>query len=446
MANNTLNTEPKTIQQIMELSLDKRRQFYSAVRYDNEQRVDIGKVIIDGVPFDNYGTYSFIWEKSYVKSPERSSDGSIGNLDSYSTFLTGHLKIDFSLMSIDYYRNLMKLIYNSNEHIVECYDIVYNQWIKLKMYFTTEEMPKLWTIAHKLQKSKDEWDEWIDLVGVQDYTVEMVGTNNDLDLVGVRYYSNYPENSNLSGTESSQFQGGEDVVIGDEFILGQGISFTAPVGYKFNGWRQGADDKQVFSDGIVWKVGSRGEIDTNTNSINFYAVWQATSKNNLGFNYGISAPLFSSEVADLETYYSREVQQGQSIGVLPQFVMPSVKYKGVNDTSAVDKFPYENGYWYKSPVKGEKVTNNELYWRGADTTIYLLFDIKTFNVSYVTNQSDFTIPPQSIAYGSPITLPQLAKQGWTFRGWYLDSSFTKTLQGNTMPPEDITLYAKWEQQ
>ena len=89
----------RTIEQIMRMSPQERRSEYEAV--------NIGNVVIDGNVFENYGTYSFLWEKTYVKSPTRSNNGSISNLDSYTTFITGHFKINFSLMSIDYYRKLM---------------------------------------------------------------------------------------------------------------------------------------------------------------------------------------------------------------------------------------------------------------------------------------------------------------------------------------------------
>ena len=68
------------------------------------EAVDISKVKIDEITLTNYKAYSFIWEKTFVKSPERSSDGSLGNLNSYATFLTPHLILDFSVMSIEDYR------------------------------------------------------------------------------------------------------------------------------------------------------------------------------------------------------------------------------------------------------------------------------------------------------------------------------------------------------
>ena len=152
---------------------------------------NIDKVTINGNVFTDYSAFSFLWEKSYVKSPSRSGSGSIGNLNSYATFLTPHLKIDFGLISIDSYRKIMQLIYTSNEFLVTCYDVVNNKNTTNKMYFSTEEMPKLWTIVDALNGDENA----IMLLGVQDYTVEMVGTNNDIDTVTVNYYLNSPDGS-----------------------------------------------------------------------------------------------------------------------------------------------------------------------------------------------------------------------------------------------------------
>jgi hypothetical protein len=155
-----------TIEEILRMSQLDRTSAYKAN--------GIETVTIDGNEFSDYGAFSFIWEKSYVKSPERSANGSIGNLDSYPTFITPHLKIDFSMMSIDSYRKLMSLIYMKKEFKVTCYDVVNNRITTNLMYFSTEEMPKLWTIVEALNGNENA----VELLGIQEYTVEMIGTNN----------------------------------------------------------------------------------------------------------------------------------------------------------------------------------------------------------------------------------------------------------------------------
>jgi uncharacterized repeat protein (TIGR02543 family) len=89
-----------------------------------------------------------------------------------------------------------------------------------------------------------------------------------------------------------------------------------------------------------------------------------------------------------------------------------------------------------------RVKDNDLYWIARNDIIYLLYDKKSYSVYYVTN-SEYNIPTQNVKYGETVFMPTLAKDGYTFQGWYLDSSFKTAFSGN-MPPYAITLYAKWE--
>ncbi len=252
----------RTIQDILRLSPKERASEYKAV--------DIDKVWIDDVCYDNYGTYSFIWEKSYVKSPERANNGSIGNLNSYSTFLTPHLKIDFSLMSIDYYRRLMQQIYGRNEFIVKCYDVIYNKKITVKMYFATEEMAKLWTIVEKVQQGADAWEEYIELVGVQGYTVELIGTNNDIDLVSVMYYPNYP--SDVSQRPYPEFEAENDVYFGEDIIVGGNSTYpdNPPNGYEFAYW---CTETSPNSASAI-RYTNKTTLTVNPYGLTLYAIWQ----------------------------------------------------------------------------------------------------------------------------------------------------------------------------
>lgn len=244
-----------TIEQIMRMPPEKRRSIYTAV--------DIGNVIIDGNKFENYGTYSFIWEKSFVNSPKRSNGGVIENLNSYTTFVTGHFKINFTLISIDDYRRLMDLLYAKSEHTVTCYDIVKDRRITLNMYFTPEEMPKLFTITERLQSmDSEEWESYVELLGVQDLTVEMVSTNSKTDTQTVTYHLNPPNGKDRTVTL-------ENIARGNEIELGktagmQGNTFGNT--YRFAKWNTKADKSGTnFID---------GEIYTIFFDMDMYAVWE----------------------------------------------------------------------------------------------------------------------------------------------------------------------------
>lgn len=132
---------------------------------------EMAEYTIDDITYSGYSEYSFIWEKTYVKQIERSKDGSMGNLDTYATFIIPRMTVTYSLMTINDYRSIMKQFLEKNEFDVTCYDPIHNEKITRKMYFATPSAPKFWTQALG--------DGKVELLGVQNYTVELIGTNND---------------------------------------------------------------------------------------------------------------------------------------------------------------------------------------------------------------------------------------------------------------------------
>lgn len=186
-----------TLLEILELSPKERQKNYAVsgnVRKDaNGKFIDIGHVWIkeskssgdmsddftDDDKFSNYGTYSFVWQKTLKESPSRMDNGGLPQLRNIPSFITGNLKINFDLISIDDYRRLMKLIYNVKEHCykVKTYDIVYDRMVIIEMYIQPEEMPTIYAISDGLQQGNNE--DIIDLIGVRSHVIQLVGTGND---------------------------------------------------------------------------------------------------------------------------------------------------------------------------------------------------------------------------------------------------------------------------
>lgn len=261
-----------TIKEILEKSMAERISTYRAV--------GIERVIIDGNTFTDYGAFSFIYEKSYVTSPERASDGTIGNLNSYAWFVTPHLKIDFGLMSIDSYRQLMQLIYSKNEFLVTCYDVVYDKIESHKMYFTTEEMPKLWTIVEALNGDENA----IMLLGVHDYTVEMVGTNSEVEILTLEYNLNVPNDVAWAQDTKVEKEFAKNTSVGmgnnafittgkddnDEDIKEKISALTFGDKYEFKYWCKTAD-----GNGFKYIDGDEYFLRENTE---VYAIWQKSGE------------------------------------------------------------------------------------------------------------------------------------------------------------------------
>lgn len=129
---------------------------------------------VDGVVYTGYAKYTFLWERSYLEEPKRNGKGSIENMNEiYASFPTAHLIVDYSVMSIGDYRTMMKQLLpnGKNEFTVHCYDPIYDKMIDVKMYFATPEKPEYYCLANSEGK--------VELLGVQNYTVELIGTNSD---------------------------------------------------------------------------------------------------------------------------------------------------------------------------------------------------------------------------------------------------------------------------
>ncbi|MFW5838596.1 MAG: InlB B-repeat-containing protein [Bacillota bacterium] len=66
----------------------------------------------------------------------------------------------------------------------------------------------------------------------------------------------------------------------------------------------------------------------------------------------------------------------------------------------------------------------------------------TATISFNTNDGSY-IAPLTSDVGDLITLPIPTKTNYTFDGWFTNTALTIPFTDSTMPPSDITLYAKW---
>lgn len=409
------------MEDVYKKSLSERYADYDV--YGSER--EIHKVVIDGNVFSGYKTFTFIWEKSYTKEPERSSNGTIGNLNSYPTFITPHLKINFAMISIDDYRRFYRLMLQKNEFTVTCYDIVNDKRITKKMYFAPDQFPTLYTVARKLTSG----EKFIELTGVKDYTVELIGTNNELDLVSVTYLPNYPEGQ----TPPSASEGENDFYIGEEVVIGKNSTYPnkAPNNYTFSHWQD--------QDGANYSNGAIIAIDKE---LILKAIWQPSTTKVLSFDYGVSQVVYDSNGQEILT---KEVTQGKAIGELPSPVIPKVTVNGKEYNA------YENGEWWRTTVKVSgkenefRVYSSTQYWSSRNDTIHWLVDKIPYTITFVTNMDGYSVSTATYGYQDTVILPNLGKAGKTFIGWFTDDKYTaKFNSGSGMPPYHITLYAKWE--
>lgn len=419
-------TDNLTIGEILRYSLEERK----GSRFN---AVGIDEVIIDGNHFTDFGAFSFVWEDSYVKSPERSGSGTIENLNSYAWFITPHLKIDFSLLSIDSYRKLLFLKHSKREFVVTCYDPMYNKTTTNKMYFPPEEMPKLMAIARALNG-----EEWVELLGVQDYTVELIGTNASLDKVDILYYD---KDGVLIAEATKSVDKGTEAIINYDYV--------PSTGFRFEG-------EWITETGAsVWN----GEALQINQELKLRANAKPSGEYTLSFNYG----------KGVEPIQSVNAQPVSSVPILNgQTIATAIANANIQTTNGTFAFP-ENGtglaeveyefdekkikingnqvygfkgwYWTSEENTATMVTGATAYNYAINRTIYQIYKAIPHTLTYDTGTTDITLGSQSLGYGETVILPNLARNGYNFKGWFLES-------GNgaptTMPPTAMTVYAKWE--
>lgn len=386
---------------------------------DNPNERKISEIFIDGNLIKGYFTYTFFTEKTYAKEPERSQGGQIDNLNSYATFLTPTLKIEFKAMSMDMYRKIMNLINSKNEFQVSAYDPVADRFVTHNMYFSPAEYPELYIYN-------------LDVLAVLNYTIELIGTNTDLETVSVVYHSNPP-----AGTGSDVSQGSDSVPYGTEYVIGsdQTISSdaeTIPSGYKFKNW-----NTQPNGGGFTY-INDRAYFLTS--SLVLYAIWEQSGEFTLSYNYGLGET-YTDTNNNNEPLYSKQIVYGDAYGDLPTTAAQKVSYNGAQYT------PYTWRGWYRVPrlVDGAvQITATSIYETQGNSTIYQLFSTNSYTITFNSNGGS-SVKSITQEYGSTIYEPPApTKSGATFNGWYATSDFSgNKFDFTTMPPTNVTLYAKW---
>ena len=113
--------------------------------------------------------------------------------------------------------------------------------------------------------------------------------------------------------------------------------------------------------------------------------------------------------------------------------------------SVVDKpIPTKEGYhfvdWYLDQNCINRFESWEMPVGGA--TLYAKWEGIEYDIIFVTNGGN-DLDPLTARYQSQISLPTPTKTDFIFDGWYTDLDLTIKFNGNTMPLNGITLYAKW---
>ena len=131
-------------------------------------------------------------------------------------------------------------------------------------------------------------------------------------------------------------------------------------------------------------------------------------------------------------------------------------FKGVvvGDTYGTLPIPTRNGYVFlewntESDGSGQTITNTSVVDITSDQTLYAIWELSMYTVSYDANGGTGAPASQSENFGTDLTISSTTptRSGYVFLGWSTSSSATSatysvggTYTGNT----DVTLYAVWK--
>lgn len=131
-----------------------------------------------------------------------------------------------------------------------------------------------------------------------------------------------------------------------------------------------------------------------------------------------------------------------------------IKYQGQNLTISSTK-PTKSGYTFKGWDTSSNATTvryspGSTYSGNTAMTLYAVWQLNTYTVSYNNNGGSGTIANQTKTYGQALTLSSgsgFSRTGYTLKSWNTDSSGTGTtyaLSGSYTGNAALTLYAKWQ--
>ena len=238
---------------------------------------------------------------------------------------------------------------------------------------------------------------------LDDSTYALMAKSGNL-VAAAKYQITYNKNSGTIANESNY----------TSYTYGTGLTLPTPTrtGYTFGGWYT----SQNFAGTKVTSISA-----TETGNKTYYAKWTVNG-------YSVTYNKDGGTIANESNYTSYTYGTG--------LTLPTPTRTG-----------YTFGGWYTSQnFAGTKVTSISATETG-NKTYYAKWTANSYSVTYnknsgsIANESNYT----NYAYGVGLTLPTPTRTGYTFGGWYPDSSCTGTAVKTISATEtgDKKFWAKW---
>jgi uncharacterized repeat protein (TIGR02543 family) len=174
-------------------------------------------------------------------------------------------------------------------------------------------------------------------------------------------------------------------------------------GFTFVGWSDGVN---LVADGLIM----------NANPLALTAVFD---RNNYGLTF-----------------------QTNSGSILEDFTLPFESNISDYLPTPLSKSGYSFAGWYLNDAFTVALNDDTLLTE--TTTLFAKWEINSYTLT-INNNNGNAIDSTVVTFADQITLPSNpVKEGFTFVGWYTNESLTTPYQSQTMPANNLTLFAKWD--
>ncbi len=222
---------------------------------------------------------------------------------------------------------------------------------------------------------------------------------------------------------------------------------------------QSYEEGITLLEGIGIPVNIRYDLDGGDSSTLNYSLFVPLSlsddtPNKAGYTFN-GWELIDYSINNIKGEYSAEVDL-KATYLLSQYTIAFVLNGGegvsnstynMNSTTILLPNPTRVGYtfrgWYDNPDFNEESITEIVSGSSGDITLYALWTINEYTISFNSNGGSSVT---NITQNFNTTVPEPTeptKLNYVFGGWYKNATLTETFVFNTMPAEDVTLYAKW---
>ncbi len=259
------------------------------------------------------------------------------------------------------------------------------------------------------------------------------------------------------------------------------LEIPSKTGYKFVNWYKEYDYQNIISETDIFK---------ETNDITIYAKWEA-NKYNLIYNpnggiitNNAKEITYNEKIGTLETpikngytfigWYDDNDEQITEETIVNKTEDITIKAKYIANKYTITLEPnggtidnnkieveYDNTYndlptptktgytfdgWYTENIDGDLIKNTDIVKISENKTLYAHYTANKYTVTLDTNGGIADTDQIEVTYGQTYSnLPKPTKEGYRFKGWYLNNGGTSQVVNSTKvtKEEDHTLYAEW---